>query len=303
MPHGLIASNEHGVVISADLKNYVFGGYYGAPSPTGELYVFDVAAGAASIYGVRLPPGGQGSVVSAVAQGGGIVRVTVLGASVLGLLVFSPIAGATGAGYGLALFDGGGACTFDSNQKHLMVEAAGSIAPGAGAVAAAGDTAIYVGAGIYPTQSSSTQYNLITNGTTVYQYYPSGTAWTYTRVLYHKTTVSWAVDRAVALRGSGSYTGAKLRHQAGSYAYIHGASYQSRYMESNTSGYIVRDTGWKAYPGNQELYNKYAQEQAYIAESSKVGPLSVTNQYPYAASSYNVWQNSLLVTDSGRYLS
>lgn len=298
MTHGLLASNDYGVVVSADLKNYVFVDYIPAPVPSGGLYSFTTPGNAASIYGVRLPIGGQGAVISAVAIAGG-VRVTVIGEGVLGLLVFSPITSGGVSDCGMALFDSVGQCTFDSTQKHLVVGAAGNIYPNGEMLVSSSDTAIYVGAGIYPAQTTNTESRIL-NGTTTYQPYPSGTAWTYTRVVYIKATVSWLVDRAVVVRGSGAFSGAKVRHTAGSYAYTYGAQYQRRYIQVFNSGGGT-DTGWRAYSGDAGTATKWAQEQAIIAEE-RVGQLSINNQYPYALSSYNTTQNAALITDSSLYL-
>lgn len=307
MPHGLIASNEHGVVVSADLKNYVFTGYTAAPAPSGGLYVFDVVANPASIYGVRLPVDGQGAVVSAVNIGSGM-RVTVLGSGVLGLLVFSPIAGGGSSDYGMALFNAGGECTFDSVQDHLVVGAAGNTYPNGGELAATGDTAIYVGAGIYPTStSSSSTVELSRFQTTSYpystyngQYFVTDYSRWRTEVWVSNgvvTTTNWTVSRPVVRRGSG-FSAVLQTHQVGQYNVVTNIlHYYYRYETGVLVGNALQQAAAKA---GQE--GTIAQNKAVVEAAQRSGALSSVQQYPYTQSAYNTTQNTVLVTDSSLYL-
>lgn len=273
MAYGMVAKNEHGVLLSADQKNYVFAGYYAAPVPVGSLYTFNVAATALSIYGIRLPVGGQGSVISMVAILGGY-RVTVLGVSVTGLLVFTPISGGGRTGYGFSLFNGAGACTFDSNQKHLAVTASGQLYEG-GRVISQADTVIYIGAGIHPTLSYTQKWYLVDTYTEMIWngWFP----YTVSRSLWYLIRQNiWTVSRSVASRSADGYTFAKQLHLSGWY---------NQFIERKVTG------GW----GGSEygFINKYTQF---------VGALNNGAGYPYAASAYNTTQNLALVTDSALYL-
>ena len=288
MAYGMVAKNDHGVLLSADQKNYVFTGYYPAPAPSGNLFTFNVAATSLSLYGIRLPVGGQGSVISSVAISGGY-RVTVIGTSVTGLLVFSPISGGGKTGYGFSMFNSAGACTFDSNQKHLVISSAGAL-PVGGSVAGTGDVVIFPTAGIYP----ETNYvdNWITvdhaSGTRVVQHYAGtdkyGTPmYNYEYVVYNMyldlliRTTNWAVYRPTAVRGGASFSSSKILH---------------------SSGWYKQQISYRTRGGSSSSFQPFS--YGYMQDSS--GALTANSQYPYAASSYNTTQNLALITNSALYL-
>ena len=304
MAYGMVAKNDHGVLLSADQKNYVFTGYYPAPAPSGNLYTFNVAATSLSLYGIRLPVGGQGSVISSVAISGGY-RVTVIGTSVTGLLVFSPIAGGGVSGYGFSMFNSAGACTFDSNQKHLVVSSAGAVYSG-GSVAGTGDVVIFSGCGIYPSNTANTQtgvyltrespivYNLGRDGYGN-QIYTADTFTITGSVRANVTTTTWYVYRPTAYRNAASITASSLLHIQGQYAVVWGV-YREVIKRYNLSGSTSTSQ-------EKNYYSVSSSQQAAAIESAQQsGVLSKTNQYPYAASSYNTTQNLALITDSALYL-
>ena len=302
MTYGLIAKNTHGVVISADLKNYMFSGYTAAPTPSAGLYVFIVTANAASIYGIRLSIGGKGSVVSAVPLGGGSTRVTVLGSGVIGLLVFSPITGGGNSGYGMSLFDGNGQCTFDSAQKPLVVGAAGVITPGGAALVAAGDTAIYIGAGIYPSSSvsqSNVQVPALPQNSTGFVV---SRGVQYARAVLERTTTVWDVKRTVALRTLNGFAGELMVHESGSYTTAGSwKKYQSPIYATARTPTLSLVGAWSAsLLAVPEFYYAFATLVDYAATAA--GRLTASNTYPYTQASYNTTQNSILVTDSSLYL-
>lgn len=288
MAYGMVAKNDYGVLLSADQKNYVFAGYYPAPAPVGNLYTFNVASNALSLYGLRLPIGGQGSVISSVAISGGY-RVTVIGSSVTGLLVFSPISGGGHTGYGFSMFNASGQCTFDSNQKHLVVSAAGALYSG-GSVAGTGDVVIFPTAGIYPESSYTDAWINVdhASGSRVVSR-QAGTD-RYGAPIYETTivfydmyldllirTTNWAVYRPAAVRGASSFSSAKMLH---------------------SSGWYKKQVSYRTRGGSSSSFNPFGYE--YMQESS--GALTANSQYPYVSSAYNTTQNLALVTSSSLYL-
>lgn len=298
MAYGMVAKNDHGVLLSADQKNYVFTGYYPAPAPSGNLYTFNVAATSLSLYGIRLPVGGQGSVISSVAISGGY-RVTVIGSSVTGLLVFSPISGGGKTGYGFSMFNSAGACTFDSNQKHLVVSSAGALYNG-GSVAGAGDVVIFAGAAIHAS-SQQTQsiwsdpppparaYRVFSNPTDTSTSY-------YVRAEVTDTTTTWRIDRSIASRTSSGYSGGVMLQESGSYIYRG----TWRYYRSTVGGYDLYQTTLSGVQG-APMANSWAGALSNYQVSSQ-GRITAGNTFPYADNSYNTSQNLALITSSALYL-
>lgn len=296
MAYGFLAKNEHGVVLSSQQKAFVFIGYYTPTSAANNLYTFTVpSASWQSIYGVRLAAGGQGAVISVVNSGSGFV-VTVLGTGVLGLLAFSPIASGGRSGYGLALFNDSGECTFDSTQKPLVPTASGNLAPGV-SLSGAGDTVIFIGTGIYASSSTSVTTDNLYPAYSIRYYSNYYQSMIRTRVTYTNTTTTWSISRNVALRQAGGVIGTTLLHVSGSYTFMTD---------------IQR---WQTYPGFPEgVFHKVSQfdlhDTAGVHLETLVGKLiadaqahiAATNTFPYATGQYNTTQNHILLVDSSIYL-
>ena len=296
MAYGFLAKNEHGIVLSSQQKSFVFIGYYTTTNVVNNVHTFTVpSASWQSIYGVRLAVGGQGAVISVVDSGSGFT-ITVLGSGVLGILVFSPIMSGGHTGYGLALFNAAGECTFDSTQKPLVPTASGNLSPGV-SLTGSGDTVIYIGAGIYASSSTSvTTDNLYKTYSVTYysNYYQS---FFKTRVLYTNTTTTWSISRNVALRQAGGVIGATLLHVSGSYTFMTNIQRWQTYAGSPSGAFHVVSQ-FSPYDTvsinlNTGVNNLIADAQAHIA---------ATNTFPYATGQYNTTQNHILLVDSGLYL-
>lgn len=296
MAYGFLAKNENGVVLSSQQKSFVFIGYFFPTNIVNNLYTFTVpSASWQSIYGVRLSEGGQGAVISVVNSVSGFI-VSVLGTGVLGLLGFSPITSGGDSGYGLALFNDSGECTFDSTQKPLVPTASGNLAPGV-SLSGVGDTVIFIGAGIYASSSTSvTTENLyeVLSITYYSSYYQS---FFKTRVLYTATTTTWSISRNVALRQAGGVIGTTLLHLSGSYTFMTNIQRWQTYAGYPSGAFHVVSQ-FSPYDTvsinlNTGVDNLIADAQAHIA---------ATNTFPYATGQYNTTQNHILLVDSSIYL-
>lgn len=300
MAHGMVARNDHGVLLSADQKNYVFTGYYGPASVSGNLYTFYVANTALSMYGVRLPVGGQGAVISVVGN-----CVTVIGASVIGLLVFSPISGGGRSGHGFSMFNAGGECTFDSNQKHLVVSAAGGLYPG-GSISTTDDVVIFNGCGIYPSGAPSSVVVRLPGAGMSWGFsflYPNGaTAYQYAYATVLKTSSVWSVSRGVAVRSPGGFYGSSIVQESGYYEILSDKHfYESITYSSPQRGGSVPVHEVSSFNGACAQANTLTQNLLNSLAATQ-GRLSATNRYPYTAGSYNTTQNLALATNSALYL-
>lgn len=292
MAYGFLAKNAYGVVLSSQQKSFVFIGYYLPSSITNNIYTFTVpTATAQSIYGVRLTVGGQGAVISVIDSGSGFI-VKVLGTNVLGLLAFSPINSGGHSGYGLALFNSSGECTFDSTQKPLVPSVSGNLAPGV-SLTGTGDTVIYIGAGIYFSSITTTTTERVYDASSIRYWSESQQRLISLRVTYTDTRTDWVVSRNVVEYLGGSIRGTTLVHLTGAYSYM---SDIQRWMSYNTTYF------WKVSAFPRDVQASHIELGVQNLLTKAAADKAAANSFPYTTGQYNTGHNHVLLLDSSLYI-
>jgi hypothetical protein len=284
MSYGLLSRNDNGVVVAADMKNYVLREVIPAPTPSGNVYTFGVTARTGQIYAVQLPVGGKGGVISEVLSGGA-VTVTVLGVSVQSLYVFSPITTGPTSGYGMAVYDGVGACTYDSQQKHFVCDAIQSNFT----ATSSGDVIVGVAGDIVPTKTISyVDYYMGKESYAGYEFYNCrSTEFGYicdqrlvvrNMYIYYKyKRTDWIVYRTVAERTATGFVSSNVEHMRGWFQEYDSWYYTGFNLSTNPS-----------YPTS-----------VYVGSN---GPIQSSGQYPYTQSSHYVGANFCMITRSAYYV-
>lgn len=154
-------AEDGSLLTTSDTPCYEFFGDVGPSTRTWNVNEYYVTSGAIPLVFVNCGVGGMAGVL-AIEGAPGWWRVTVLCNVSCSISVFTPIAGQTSSGHGIAAYDSGGRLVFDSARKMLNARAVSEIKSGQSFQSPAGVNMVaYVSGPVRPTSSVSYSWELL----------------------------------------------------------------------------------------------------------------------------------------------